>query len=162
MASTSNQRRPLTFHNLDDAVREAGLLLEYGYTQAGNWSLAQCCDHLSAWLRLPLDGFPRQPAPVRAMLWCFKHAFGKRMLTRWLADNAMPAGKPTLRETVSVSAGDDREAVARFRESVARFKSHTGPLDPSPLFGELDRESATRLQLIHCALHLGFLIPKHS
>ena len=37
---------------------------------------------------------------------------------------------------------------------------HTGPLHPSPMFGSLDREQLYRLQLIHCAHHLGFLLPR--
>ncbi|MBA3314221.1 MAG: DUF1569 domain-containing protein [Planctomycetota bacterium] len=158
----TSQRRTLAFHDLDDAVSDAETLLESGYARAGKWSLAQCCEHLSEWLRFPVEGFPRQPAPIRAIFWVARHAVGKRMLAGWLSNGSMPAGKPTMPETVFADAGDDREAVERFRERVTRFKSHSGPYHPSPLFGQLDHETATRLQLVHCAHHLSFLIPTQS
>jgi hypothetical protein len=156
------QRRSLVFHDLDDAVRDAEMLLERGYDRAGNWTLSQCCSHLSEWLRFAVEGMPPQPAPVRAILWVLRHTVGKRKLARWLSSGSMPAGKPTLRETVAKSPGDDAEAVARFRDAIARFQSHSGPLQPSPLFGVLDHETATKLQLVHCAHHLSFLLPRQS
>lgn len=161
-AGTPLQRRSLAFDHLDDAVRDAEMLLERGYDRAGNWTLSQCCSHLSDWLRFAVVGMPRQPAPVRAILWVMRHAFGKRTLARWLSSGSMPAGKLTLPETVAKSPGDDAEGVAAFREAVERFKSHSGPLHPSPLFGVLDHETATKLQLIHCAHHLSFLLPQRS
>lgn len=161
-AETPRERRSLVFNDLDDAARDAQMLLDRGYDRMGNWTLLQCCAHLSEWLRFPIEGFPRQPAPVRAIFWVMRHAVGKRMLAGWLSNGSMPAGKPTIPQTVAKAPGDDAEAVPRFRQAIERFKSHTGPLHPSPLFGELDRETATKLQLIHCAHHLSFLLPKQS
>lgn len=124
--SRSLQRRSLVFHNLDDAVRDAEMLLERGYDRVGNWTLSQCCSHLSDWLRFPVEGFPRQPAPVRAIFWMMRHAFGKRMLARWLADGSMPAGKPTMPQTVAKSPGNDAEAVVRFRNGSSDFSHMAG------------------------------------
>jgi hypothetical protein len=159
IASKSLTRRNLVFHDLDDAVRDAELLLERGYDRAGNWTLAQCCWHLSEWMRFFLDGVPRPPAPIRFLLWILKRITGKQRLQRFLT-RGLPVGKPTLRESVLDTAGDDAQVVARFREIVARYKSHAGPLHPSPLFGDLDRETAMKLQLVHCSHHLSFLIPR--
>ncbi|MGC1273723.1 MAG: DUF1569 domain-containing protein [Planctomycetaceae bacterium] len=159
---TMPTRRPLQFHDLDDAVRDAESLLASGYDRAGNWDLAQTCGHLAEWMRFPLEGFPRGPLPVRMILWFVGITFARRKLRKTLASNAMPAGGPTLRETVPPPGGDEAAAVGRLRQTVERFKAYDGPLHPSPLFGDLDRETASRMQLLHCAHHLGFLVPRRG
>lgn len=155
-------RRSLQFRNLDDAVREAESLLASGYDRAGNWDLAQTCGHLAEWMRFPIEGFPRSPLPVRVILWFLGITFARRKLRTTLETNAMPAGGPTLRETVPPAGGNDAAIVDRLRQMVERFKAYEGPLHPSPLFGDLDRETATRMQVLHCAHHLGFLVPRGS
>lgn len=155
-------RRTLRFDDLDDVVHEVESLRASGYDRAGNWDLAQTCAHLADWMRFPLDGFPRPPAPIRAVLWALRQTVGQKKLRQYLDTAAMPAGKPSMPETVAAAGGDETAAVERLRQTVARFKSHAGPLHPSPLFGPLDKETATRLQLVHCAHHLGFLIPSHQ
>lgn len=153
-------RRLLRFNHLDDAVREAEALLSTGYDRAGNWDLAQTCGHLAEWMRFPIEGFPRAPLPVRAILWIVGITFARRKLRKTLDANEMPAGGPTFRETIPPPGGNDADAVERLRQMVERFKNHDGPLHPSPLFGDLDRETATRMQRLHCAHHLGFLVPR--
>jgi hypothetical protein len=54
----------------------------------------------------------------------------------------------------------DPEAVKKLVATVDRFKRHQGPFHASPLFGVLDRETLEKLQLIHCAHHLSFLVPE--
>ncbi len=157
---TSPARRSLRFEGLDDILRDVALLRENGYDRAGNWSLAQICSHLADWMSFPLDGFPKAPAPIRAALWIMKHTFARRGLRKALKTGATSTGVPTIPQTVAAPGMDEAIAVERLRRVVARFKSHTGPLHPSPLFGDLDRETTTRLHLIHCAHHLSFLIPK--
>ena len=155
-------RRSLAFDDLDAAVREAETLLQTGYERAGDWSLGQVCRHLAQWMRFPLDGFPTSNFVQRVLMGLLRHTIGKRQLAKVLDSGKMPAGGPTLRATVPESDTDDVAALAEFRESVARFKAHTGPLHPSPLFGTLDKATATQLQLVHCAHHLSFLIPRND
>jgi hypothetical protein len=153
------ERRKLTFATLDDVVRDAETLLARGYDRAGNWDLAQVCSHIENWMSFPLDGFPKAPLPIRMMLGMVRVTLGKGMLTKYLADG-MPSGKPTMPQSVHPPGGDAAAAVAKLRETAARFKAHTGPIHPSPLFGPMDQDTARRLQLVHCAHHLSFLIPK--
>jgi hypothetical protein len=153
-------RRALDFRDFDAVVRDAESLAAGGYDRAGHWDLGQVCGHLADWLGFPLDGFPRPPWPVRLLLWFVRHTTGRRMLRRVLAQREMPAGRPTIRETVPAPGGDEA-GVERLRQAVARVRAHPGPLRPSPLFGEMDREAWTQLQLIHCAHHLSFLTPKN-
>jgi hypothetical protein len=153
-------RRKLQFFNLDAVVGDVEALRAGGYERVGRWDLAQVCGHLADWMRFPLDGFPKSPLPVRLMLWAARNTIGRRELRKLLESKSMTSGNPTLRDTVPAPGGDEDAAVERLRMAVAQFQSHTGPLYPSPIFGQIDRETLTQLQLIHCAHHLSFLVPK--
>lgn len=156
----STERRTLKFERLSDAVEEVRQLQTGGWIASGQWDLAQICLHLSEWLKYPVDGFPKAPGPVRALLWMMRTTMGRRMLEKTLASGSMPVGGPTMKETVFKTGGKEQEAVERFREAVKRFEAHVGEYHPSPLFGPLTRDEALRLQLVHCAHHLSFLTPR--
>ena len=152
-------RRQPSFASLDDVVRDAEHLLAVGYEKAGNWDLAQCCDHLANWLTYPVAGFPTAPLPIRMMLAVVRRTMGRQMLASYLRDG-MPAGKPTLPQSVAAPGGDPAAAVERLREAARRFEAHAGEHLPSPLFGKLTRDEALTVQLRHAAHHLSFLVPR--
>jgi hypothetical protein len=77
-----------------------------------------------------------------------------------IQDGSMPENVPTIPDTVPPAGGDEGKAVERLCAVVERFRDYDGALHPSPVFGPTDREMLTRLQLIHCAHHLSFLVPK--
>ena len=153
-------RRSLRLDDFDAVLRDVETLRSAGYDRAGNWDLAQCCGHLAEWMRFPVEGFPPPPAPIRLVLWVMKKTIAPSRLRQALESNSMAAGVPTLRETVPPPAGDEAAAEETLRKAVARFEAHAGPYRPSPMFGAVDRDTAKRLQLVHCAHHLSFLIPK--
>jgi hypothetical protein len=152
-------RRDLRFAALDDAVRDAEYLLAVGYDRAGTWDLAQVCDHLAAWLTYPVEGFPKAPLPIAVMLRLVRATLGRGMFEKYLREG-MPAGKPTMPQSVAAPGGDPAAAVGRLKEAVARFQAHGGDYLPSPLFGKLTRDEALKLQLAHAAHHLSFLVPR--
>ena len=157
----SNHRRDLAFATLDDVVRDAERLLAGRYDRAGKWNLGQTCWHLAEWMRFPLDGPPTQPLPIRGMLWVMRHTVGPRLLAKTLSTGKVSAGSPTMPQTVpGDDRADDAAGLEALRRSAERFAAHAGPLHPSPLFGPLDKPTSTKLQLVHCAHHLGFLTPK--
>jgi len=156
----NRQRRELAFDDLDAVIRDVEELSASGYDRVGNWDLTQVCGHLSDWMRYAIDGYPKAPLPIRVMLWGMKVTIGKRELRKILESGSMRAGNPTFRDTIPSPGGDEAVAIEQLREVVRRFKSHEGKFQPSPLFGELDREAMTRLQLVHCAHHLSFLVRK--
>ena len=160
MQQESPACRELAFRDLDDAIQDARSLHCSGYLQVGRWDLAQVCGHLADWMRFPLDGFPKPPLPIGLMLWSMRHTVGRRLLRKILQSGSMSTGGPTMLETVPPPGGDEAAAVERFEHVVARFRAHEGPFHPSPLFGDMDRDSLTRLQLTHCSHHLSFLVPK--
>jgi hypothetical protein len=154
------QRRPLRFNDLDEVVQDAESLLTRGYDKAGNWNLAQVCGHLAEWLRFPVEGFPKAPAPIRAVFWVLRKTVGRKKLLTYITTGSFPAGKPTMPETVPPAGGDPREAIEKLKTGVDRLKAHTGPIVPSPLFGPMTKDEAVRMQLVHAAHHLSFLVPK--
>ena len=154
------QRRRLRFERLDDAVTDAQMLRTTGYERAGTWDLSQVCGHLSEWLRFPLDGLPPAPMPLRFVFWLVRNSIGGIIFRRVVGTGGMPAGATTIKETIPSPGGDESKAIENLQRAAMRFQNHTGPLHLSPLFGKLDHDQWTRLQLVHCAHHLGFLLPK--
>lgn len=155
------EKRALAFENFDQAIAEAKRLLDGGYEKRGKWNLAQCCRHLDDWLKFPMDGFPKAAAPIRLMLWLMKISIGKSQLKKVL-DDGFNAGLPTMPATVyeEADAAADAEAFEALEQTVHRFVESNSPIHPSPLYGEMDRATATKLQLRHFEHHLGFLVPK--
>ncbi len=154
-------RRTLTFHSLDAAAADAERLYAVGYEKAGNWDLAQVAGHLANWMSYPIDGFPKAPLPVRMVLSVVRTTLGRKMFEKYMAEG-MPAGKPTMTQSVPPEGGDPATAVANMKAAANRFDAYTGELHPSPVFGQLTKEEAFKLQLVHCAHHLSFLIPKQA
>ncbi len=152
-------RRQLRFDTLDAAVRDAEHLLAAGYDRAGTWDLAQCLDHLTAWLTYPVDGFPRMPLLLRPVFAVVRATMGRKLLAKFLREG-MPPGKPTVPQSVVPPGGDPGAALGRFKAAAARFGAHAGDYLPSPLLGPLSREESLKVQLGHCAHHLSFLVPK--
>jgi hypothetical protein len=156
----SHERRKLSFDNFEQVERDLDALATGGYDQVGRWDLGQMCAHLDDWLRYPLDGYPKPPAPLSAVFWLLRKTVIPGQLRKVLATGEMKAGAPTFKETVHRPGGDALGAVDRLKQTIGRWKTHKGPMQPSPLFGSLDRESMERLQRIHLAHHLSFLRPK--
>lgn len=153
-------RRQLRFTTLDDVVRDAEGLLASGYTKTGNWDLAQVCNHLSDWLSFPVVGFPKMPIVIRPLFWVMRKTIGRKKFEGYVREQSFPAGKPTLPQTVHAPGEDERAAVAKLKDTAERFTAHTGFIHPSPLFGPLTKDEALAMQLVHCAHHLSFLVPR--
>ena len=160
-AAAQPGRRSLELHDLDAVVREARLLDQAGYIQVGKWNLAQTCLHLEDWLRYAVDGYPKPPLPVALIMSVMRLTMGRSLLRKTLATRTLPANAPTAPHTVHAAGeASDTAAVEKLAQTIQRFQAHTGPYHPSPLFGPLDHDTALQLQIVHCAHHLSFLIPR--
>lgn len=156
-----NQRRFLAFDNWDEVLDELNRLQSVGYDPVGKWNLSQTCKHLNDWLTFPLDGFPVTPLPIRMMMRVLRFAMGKRILKGILEKGRMASGGPTMNNTVYPrDTGSEPEAVQQLEATVRRFRNYSGLIQSSPIFGIMDKQTAEKLQLIHFAHHLSFLIPK--
>ena len=75
----------------------------------------------------------------------------------------MKEASPTMPSTVKEFNGCSVEdAIKGLEKAVGNFESHKGEYVPSPLFGQMTREQALELQLVHSAHHLSFLLPKDT
>jgi Protein of unknown function (DUF1569) len=146
--------RKLDFKTYDDALAEVERLHRGGYVKQGNWDLAQICDHVNFFMVGSLDGHQiRVP-------WIVKVLFGRMVLRRILTQRRMKLGGFTPQKPLPAPGGDEAAAVARFKQTVERLKTHQGDLLASPFFGYLTPEQWRDLHVIHAGHHLGFLQPK--
>jgi hypothetical protein len=153
-------RRQLRFDTLTDAVQDAETLLASGYDKLGKWSLGQCCGHLANWMSYPIDGFPKIPFFLQPVMWLMRKTIGRSKFETYVRDQSFPPGKPTISQSVPTPDADDAAGVAMLRAAAERYEAHTGYIHPSPLFGPLTKDEARKMQLVHCAHHLSFLVPK--
>ena len=156
-------RRPLSLASVADAPAEADRLRTAGYERAGSWDLTQTCGHLADWLGYAVNGDTPVPAALRPVFWVVRRTAGPRGLRRILDAGAMQPGVPTVKKSVPAANPDpaaEAAAVERLRTAAVRFDRHPGDYADSPIFGPLTRDQCRRLHAIHCAHHLGFLIPK--
>ena len=107
-----------------------------------------------------MDGFPKPPLLVGAMMWVMKYTVVPGMKRKIFAEG-FSGGMPTAPETVSQpDAVSDAEAVEQLQKIVDRLSAFDGDLIPSPLFGKMDIELATKVALLHGEHHFGYLEPK--
>jgi hypothetical protein len=139
---------------LPEVAAEADRLHAGGYDKAGRWDLGQVCDHLSYFIAGSLDGHPYH------VPWPFKALFGRLALRRILGQKQMRAGMPTPQKPLPAPGCDEAAAVERLKHALRRLEAHEGELYPSPFFGYLTPQQWRELHLIHCAHHLGFLVPR--
>jgi len=156
------RRRSLRFNDLDEVVRDVEDLQRRGYDRVGRWDLAQVCGHLSEWMGYAVDGYPKPPAVAGVVLALVRSTIGPSILKKILAKGSLDAGSPTMKQTVPPPSADPGPAIAELRRVVERFKGHGGEYCASLLFGPIGRDEMKRLQLIHCDLHLSFLLPHQA
>jgi hypothetical protein len=156
------QRRSIRLATLDDVSAEVERLHRTGYHRAGNWNLSQVCEHLADWMSYPIDGFPKMPMAVSLMIGAMRTFRGKALLKKFIEEQSMPVGGPTLPDSIHPETGDDRVSVERLQATIRRLEEHRGTIHPSPLFGAMSRQELIAVQMAHCNHHLSFLIPKET
>lgn len=154
------KRRDLTFDSFEQLCDEIDRLQQSGYVQNGKWNLSQICLHLVEWLRYPMDGYPPAPLPLRIIFWLMNVTIARSWIKKILTSGFSP-GTPTAPYTAfKPDEAEEKEAAEKLKETIDRFMAYDGELHPSPIFGGSDRETLEKVQLMHCAHHLGFLEPK--
>ena len=157
------QRRIIDLETIDGVITEVDCLLATGYTQAGNWSLAQVCEHCGFLLEGALEGgmLKLMPLPMRMVTFIVRPLFGGMLLNKFLKQRGFSEGLTIPKSLVPIApSGEDQVQVTQLKGLLLRFKTHDGILYPSPLFGRLTKERWEQLQIVHCSHHLGFLIPR--
>ncbi len=148
---TTEGRRTLRFSSFDEIMPDVASLLE-GHATVGNWSLAQICRHLATVMRRVVDlpaSTPHDPSQ-----WV-----GEERKRQVLDSGLLPEALPAPAEIIPTETLDEREEAEGLRSAIAYYIASPGPAIPHRLFGPLTRAEWDRLQLIHCAHHLSFVIP---
>lgn len=160
MAKPEIPKRELKFDDLQAVLIETKRLQQQGYDSRGNWTLGQTCGHLAEWLRYPMDGFPKAPLLVRAILWTMKVTVAKSWAKKVL-NEGFKGGAPTAPDSVpEADELSDVEGIAKLEQVIERAEKYDGELMPSPLFGKMDRELWIKVTLLHSEHHLGYLTGK--
>lgn len=149
-------RRELHFDRLDQVMPDVDRLLQEGYQTTGQWSLGQICKHLAMPLMWAIDGFPMK------MPWVVRRTVGPLVYHRIAKTGKMPSGIKAPSQLQPSTDLDDRAEAEALRATIQLFTNHSGPFAENAFFGRLTREQYTRLNCIHCAHHLSFLITTSS
>ena len=145
-------RRTLAFNSLDQVMPDVDRLMA-GYTKVGNWSLGQACNHLTKGVVAAIDG-----ADFKAP-WLLRMTLAPIFLRQILKSGKMREQIKVPKSLLPKPGLDDRAEAEALRAALQLYAAHTGPLADHPFFGRLTREQMDRLQYIHCAHHLSFLLP---
>jgi hypothetical protein len=143
------ERRRLHFADTNAVAEEVGRL-RAGYSQAGNWSLPQVCWHLTRAIRFSMRPGPYEPVRGGLIRWLMVRAV--------LITERIPAGAyAPERITPGKDVGD--AAIDEFLTTLEELKDYRVEFAPHPRLGNLSHRGFFKLHLIHCAHHLGFLMP---
>jgi Protein of unknown function (DUF1569) len=147
------ERRTLTFASLDDVMTDVERLLE-GHVTVGRWSLAQICNHLATAIRLTLDvrRRPSEPSPEQ-------DDARRRFFAQGKFPEGMEAPIPILVPEPDLNARTEADSL---RGVLARFAAFDGALPAHPRLGAMTRDEWIRFHCIHCAHHLGFVVPQET
>ncbi|HEY1687157.1 MAG TPA: DUF1569 domain-containing protein [Tepidisphaeraceae bacterium] len=147
------KRRRLVFEDFAQVRTEIARLETAGYTRTGNWSLGQICDHLAKSFKGMVDGFDFEaPWPMRMAA---RIAMPLIFWIKWV-----PSGAKIPKSYEPATDVSDETGVIRFTQAFDRLEKHSQPLAKHPFMGSITPEQWRKVQLIHCAHHLGFLVPK--
>ena len=144
-------RRTLRFQTADEIMPDVERLLA-GYRTVGHWSLGQICNHLANTMRRVIDmpaSTPQDPSQ-----WV-----SEERKQEIFASGMLPEGIPAPPQVLPTETTDDRAEAENLRQAIAYFQASPGPVVPHRILGPLSREEWERLQLIHCAHHLSFVVP---
>ena len=153
------QRRDLRFAKLSEVQEDLKNLASRNYTKTAQWDLSQVAEHLADWMTFPIDGFPKSPCILGILIGVMRVIQGKSLYKKFVRDQRMPTGQPTIPTTVYPASDSSARSVERLLKAIDRLSAHRGPIHPSPLFGQLSYDELVALQLAHCAHHLSFLVP---
>lgn len=157
MPRSNPLKREIRYADFDDMLADVDQLAQAGYVSHGQWSLGQATSHVADWMSYPMDGFPTPPWFIRAVFWFLGVTGMTAKMAEKIKAEGFQSGMATAPQTVQDPAYPDAEGIAKLRRVVAQFRNHDGPLQPSPLFGELDAATHEHVTLLHAAHHFGYL-----
>jgi hypothetical protein len=150
LSSAPSRRDGLSFQNSDEIIADVQRLRR-GYTQTGAWSLPAMCWHLETAIRLRMSPGPH-PANTPAQ------DARREQFQQILATGQLPSGIEAPAPAIPPVNADD-SSIDALITTIEKWKEYAGPIAPHRLFGNISDAEARRLNLIHCAHHLSYLVP---
>jgi hypothetical protein len=144
-------RRQIRFHDEAEVIADVERLRK-GYKQVGQWSLPQMAWHLN---QAVLSRMTPGPHPADTS----EQVARKPMLQHVLSMHGYLPDGISAPDSLIPPRDTAESAVDDLIESLRRLKSFPGPIAPHRLFGQIPDADARKLNLIHCAHHLSYLIP---
>ena len=143
-------RSDLSYTNAAAAIADVQLL-QKGYTQIGNWTLAQMCWHLGTILKTIMNT-PQTPVVPST-------PEQRQMLDSVLASGKIRKGVDAPPQVLPPeSAGN--EAIDLYIREMNKMETYDGPWLPHRMFGgSISPDEHRQLILIHSAHHFANLIP---
>jgi len=143
-------RENLSFNNIDEVIADINHLRK-GHIRTGGWSLAQICWHIAETTerRMVPPPFPQNTPEQDAR---------RPMLESVLKAGKLPAGNPAP-DIVRPPADCKDECIDRAIDALRRFEAYKAELAPHRMFGKMSDSEMRKLNLIHCANHLKWLVP---
>ena len=149
--SSFAERRSLRFFDVSQVVPDV-LRLRSSHRTLAKWSLAQICKHLADSVNGSINGFGLGRHR-------FKRFFFRKLLLAYTLRYGIPRNylvDPGIEPAKDLELDD---AITQLVQAIERYQAHDGPLQAHPLFGKMPRDVWDRIQCIHCAHHLSFVIP---
>jgi hypothetical protein len=146
-------RRKIHFDTLDDAIADATRLAAGPVTTTGNFSFGQILEHLSRAMDTVTGDLKPMPVPLPLRL-AARLARPLLIARPFMSGFKLPANAQSLlwpSDQVDVATG-----LAALQKSVARFRQ-VEPLQPHPVFGQMNRAQHEQIQCRHSELHLSFV-----
>ena len=148
-------RRTLHFSSYQEILDDVRSLAKGPTRQLGNWSLGQICKHLAKAMDMAVDGPPFRPG------W-FLRTFGPLFKKRFLSRPMTPGFRlPANAASLLPDEGDTNESVAILEKAVQRLQQ-TAERKRHPIFGRMTHEEWDRMEFLHCAMHLSFIVPESA
>lgn len=148
-------RRALSFRSLDEVMPEVDRLIAGGHSTVGKWTLGEILHHLAQSLRAGNDPSIR----MKPMPWIVRRTVGPLAFRRVVQNGRMPAGIPAPSALQPAPGGEARAEAEELRAAIRRFTDQVPAQFEHPFFGRVGGGDFARLQCIHCAHHLSFVLP---
>ena len=146
-------RRTLRFSSYQEILDDVHALASKPTRQLGNWSLGKICMHLAGAMDMAIDGPPFKPA------WYIR-AVGPFLKNRILSRPMTPGFRlPRNAGTLTPRDSDTAEGVATLEKAIQRLQQ-TRERKRHIIFGNLTHDEWDRLQFLHSAMHLSFIVPE--
>jgi hypothetical protein len=145
-------RRSISYQRFDEIMPDVERLL-HGHTTVGKWSMAQICRHVATVMRRVVDLPASTPADPSLRV-------SDQQKRQVLESGELPEGLPGPPELMPADNLDEQEEVEGLRQAIAHYQASPGPVMTHRLFGPLTKDEWDRLQLIHVAHHLSFIVPR--